>query len=299
MRWCSTNGCDALPASTDMVLAFVGHLAQSGTVHANSLQPYLSSINAAHADQAFPKPALGHMLRRARQGFRRLVTQQRPRDTRVPVPAQAIVEVLTYGLGATDLHELRGCYAVVLTWLFLGRQDSSVRLKTRDHGLANGNIWLRISEKTARCSGTTRVGRLPTTVQQSPPSLLPMVARLARRYVGERSRALLGGLPPPFFFQLPNEPPPTTATMSRWVASTLAYVHATPPAGFVYQGPSLRSGDASAAEAIGVPAARANWLGGWAVGSTTREKHYVDPTVPPSEAAWQLLGWLKHAKLTC
>ena len=33
------------------------------------------------------------------------------------------------------------------------------------------------------------------------------------------------------------------------------------------------------------------WLGGWARGSTMVEKHYLDPTVLPTPAAFGLYGW--------
>ena len=36
-----------------------------------------------------------------------------------------------------------------------------------------------------------------------------------------------------------------------------------------------------------------DWLGGWAPGTSTREKHYIDPTVgSPAAYAYALLGWL-------
>jgi len=75
-------------------------------------------------------------------------------------------------------------------------------------------------------------------------------------------------------------------------SSTLAAVEIATPSGFAYLGHSLRSGASSAAEAIKVPRARGDWLGGWAPGSATRDKHYIDPTVEPTPAAYRLLGWL-------
>jgi len=43
--------------------------------------------------------------------------------------------------------------------------------------------------------------------------------------------------------------------------------------------------------AIGVDRHVIVWLGGWAPGSTTMEKHYLDPTMLPSPAAYALYGW--------
>ena len=80
--------------------------------------------------------------------------------------------------------------------------------------------------------------------------------------------------------------------MSHWVAKTLRKYGVTAPPGFAYLGHSLRAGASSAAEAIKVPRARGDWLGGWAPGTSTREKHYIDPTVGATPAAYALFGWL-------
>ena len=97
---------------------------------------------------------------------------------------------------------------------------------------------------------------------------------------------------PDFHFQLPGEPRPLSRHMSAWVHTALSELSVAAPSGFTYLGHSLRSGGASAAEAIGVPPFRANWLGGWSQSGRTRELHYLDPTVLPTLAAYRLLGWL-------
>jgi hypothetical protein len=119
---------------------------------------------------------------------------------------------------------------------------------------------------------------------------VPCVASVGQAYIAAKDA--LGGRPIPWFFQLPGEGKPITRSMSGWVASTLADVGAVAPPGFAYLGHSLRSGVSSAAEAIKAPRARGDWLGGWAPGGSTRERHYIDPTVGPSPAAFRLLGWL-------
>jgi len=63
------------------------------------------------------------------------------------------------------------------------------------------------------------------------------------------------------------------------------------PPGFAYQGHSIRSGGVSAQAAIGVERHLYVWLGGWARGSATVDKHYIDPTVLPTAAAYELYGW--------
>jgi hypothetical protein len=74
------------------------------------------------------------------------------------------------------------------------------------------------------------------------------------------------------------------------------------PAGFAYQGHSIRSLGASAMAVIGVPRHIYIWLGGWARSSSSRQqcgrrvlRAYVDPTFQPSPAAFALYGWaLSH-----
>ena len=43
--------------------------------------------------------------------------------------------------------------------------------------------------------------------------------------------------------------------------------------------------------AIGVPRHIYIWLGRWSPSSSTVDKHYIDPTVLPSPAAYALYGW--------
>ena len=80
--------------------------------------------------------------------------------------------------------------------------------------------------------------------------------------------------------------------MSMWLATALGEEGVSAPPGFAYLGHSLRSGGSSAAEAIGVPRFRGNWLGGWAQTGKVREQLYIDPSVLPTPAAHALFGWL-------
>ena len=56
---------------------------------------------------------------------------------------------------------LRACYALVLTFLFMGRQDSSMSLLDIDHGIDEDFIWLRPTEKQKRRRAYRCVVRLP------------------------------------------------------------------------------------------------------------------------------------------
>ena len=141
-----------------------------------------------------------------------------------------------------------------------------------------------------------RVVRLPLAAPpvQGHPSALPALASLGRAYLAARAQLCeqLGVASPDWLFQLPGEPAPSTRAMSAWLATVLGEEGIAAPEGFAYLGHSIRSGGSSAAEAISVPRFRGNWLGGWSLGSSTRERLYIDPSVLPTPAAYSLFGWL-------
>ena len=120
------------------------------------------------------------------------------------------------------------------------------------------------------------------------------LARLGGAYLAARAQlcAQLGYEEPQWLFQLPGESAPTTRAMSAWLADVLAEERVAAPEGFAYLGHSFWAGGSSAAEAIGVPRFRGNWLGGWRLGSSVRERLYIDPSILPTPAAHALFGWL-------
>ncbi|KAL1524965.1 hypothetical protein AB1Y20_019841 [Prymnesium parvum] len=231
------------------------------------------------------------------------------RDTRVPLPAAAVLRVLRHACASasawqTDLspaayaHLLRGAYAVCLSFLFFGRQDSCVALRLRDHGIQHDAIWLRLTEKMRKAAALRRVVRIPLNAPsvRGHPSLLPEVAALGRMYLSAVQQL---EHPPSaacdsraYLFQLPGEPPPRTTDMSSWLHMQLRMVRVSAPPGFSYLGHSIRSGASSAAEAIGVSRFLGNWMGGWSQSGKTRELHYMDPSVRPCPAAFGFFGWM-------
>ena len=92
--WCAANRLDPIPASPRMILAYVGFLAEKGTIAADSLQPYLSAINTHHLDMGLERPAIGHVVTAARRGMRRAQALLTTRDSRIPLPAPAALEVI-------------------------------------------------------------------------------------------------------------------------------------------------------------------------------------------------------------
>ena len=206
----------------------------------------------------------------------------------MPLPADVALRVLDTTLSALPRARaamqpralaqwLRRRYALVLGFVFFGRQDSCVALATRDHGIDEQFIWLRLTEKMKRGFAFRRVVRLPlhASAVQGHASALPSLARLGLAYREARAALLGGEAKPEWVFQLPGEPRPTTRHMSAWVETTLSEEGVVAPPGFIYLGHSLRSGGSSAAEAIGVSRYLGNWLGGCV-------DFVLCPALPPS-----------------
>jgi len=87
-----------------MVAAYIGSIADRGTVAARSLQPYLSAINSVHADFGYERPALGHFITTVRRGMARTQAATATRDTRIPLPAPAVEAVLDDTLARLTSH---------------------------------------------------------------------------------------------------------------------------------------------------------------------------------------------------
>ena len=301
-EYCEEAGVSALPATPWTVVNYIGHIADGGRWAADSLQPILSAINAAHRDMLLEPPACdNHFLALVRRGMRRAqVEAGDTRDSRVPLPCEHLVTILErgesashrIGYGLERLRAVRGPLGISLTSLFAGRQDSGVHLRTSDFGVDDRFIWLRLTEKGKKGHVVRRVLHLDLAAAGAD-SALPRVAALARYYLGLR-RALLrdGQAVPEFLLQLPGESRPTTRHMEQWFAAGLSEAGIQAPPGFAYQGHSIRSMAASAMAAIGVPRHVYIFVGGWARGSTVVDKHYIDPTFRPSPAAYSLYGWL-------
>jgi hypothetical protein len=93
---CNKEGITPLEATAADMLRFRAWLARSGTIAANSLQPYFSAINKLFRDHLKEPVALGPLLTDARRG---LAMQQQPitaPDIRVPLPAPIVQQMLLF-----------------------------------------------------------------------------------------------------------------------------------------------------------------------------------------------------------
>ena len=308
-EYCEAAGVSALPASKWTVFNYVGYLAEGGRWAADSLQPIFSAINAAHKDYELEPPASdNYFLSQARTGLRRAqVDAGHTRDTRIPLPCEVVMDMITVGERAMSelalaldgktngdtlylLKQVRATFGLSLTALFAGRQDSGVHLRSLDFGVDAQHVWLRLSEKGKKGKVLRRVLKLSLS---GTTSAVRRIARLGEQYIAARASLLRAGQAlPEYLLQLPGEARPTTRSMEGWLAWALEHLGVEAPSGFAYLGHSIRSMGASAMAALGVPRHAYIFIGGWARGSTVVDKHYIDPTFTPSPAARELYGWL-------
>jgi len=76
---------------------------------------------------------------------------------------------------------------------------------------------------------------------------------------------------------------------SRWLRQALGWLQVAPPLGTRWTGKSIRSGAATAANAVGVPlAVVAAYMEHSSTATTAR--HYIDARLLPSDAAWIFFG---------
>lgn len=82
-----------------------------------------------------------------------------------------------------------------------------------------------------------------------------------------------------------------SASCSSWMDKAITYLGLAPPAGGKWTSHSLRSGAASACNAINVPLPTTRYWGGWAASSAV-VNDYIDPTIQADDAAYLFFGWL-------
>jgi hypothetical protein len=114
--FCNEEGITPLEATAADMLRFTAWPARSGTIAANSLQPYFSAINKFFRDHVKEQVALGPLLTDARMG---LAMQQHPitaPDIRVPLHVLIVQEMLLFA------HR----HYRALTW----QPDNLVHIKT-------------------------------------------------------------------------------------------------------------------------------------------------------------------------
>lgn len=302
--FCAREGLRALPATTATCAAYVAYLYTAGRVQPESVQPYLSAINAVHRD-LFPHldagPAAGSIIHAVLRGWQQARAAlplgspgARQPSRRVPLPASAARAALTAGVAdaarraAGDaellpLAVLRGLVYLVLGFALLGRASTMASIKVDDVSLDAEHITIVLVKEKGKnhLPGGRRL--------QLSRAALPQLARLLEHWLARRAaawvRAHADDQPPPrqhqLLFALPADRradilAAASASCTAWLATACRHLGAEPPPGTCWSSHSLRSGGASAARKAGAPLEAVRHLGGWAATSNVVQ-HYIDP----------------------
>eukprot|EP00873_Tetraselmis_striata_P010032 jgi/Tetstr1/430296/TSEL_020121.t1 len=261
--FCEQEGLRPLQATTSTIVRYTAWLGMQGTVGAESLQQYYSSINKYFRDHQRQPVALGEMVADARRGL--AIQQERlaAEDVRVALPAPVAADILNTAIGfrqtlvwepanIADIRPFRAALATIAAYVFLCRAESGVSCETGDL----------------------------------------VVDRPRDAYC----RRFYGASPPPKFRSIsPLESSatwPVSATLTEWLREAYLAAGARPPTGFKWTSHSLRKGAASAASCVGVPLPAIKHMGDWSKNSEVVTGKYIDPTMRPTPAAWRFFGWL-------
>lgn len=222
-----------------------------------------------------------------------------PQPKELPLPAPVVLQIFNAAVSlaaqlagsaqpdSADVHLLRSLLAISLIFMTCSRPVSIAALGVSDVTLCPttslGLVVRRTYVKTARGMGDGRPGRyslqFPTATFGPFISALQTFVTLRQRHAPQAQ----------FFFQLPTDsftmPPETNGSLAGpWLTLALQHITVNPPQGFVWTPRSLRSGAATACEKANIPRSTTEFLGGWAPRSVAVDKHYIDPSMPPSAA---------------
>ena len=292
--FCAEEGIyDILDATTTSIVRYLAWLGDRGTVKYSSLQPYLSAINKYFADHGKEPVALGSLIESARRGFKQQQLALDEPTIRIPVPATAALSILRYAesLATTPLHpDFRGAVAVLTNFAFCCRAGTGVHALHGDLAVDNNYITLyKRVLKGHKAGELTSAAQIPCSGLLTRLAVLLTVFFLAQNAAFSQHSSELT-----YLWELPTDSSPaswTSQTLSSWLQSCCVAVGVSAPPGFSYSSHSLRSGAASAANAVGASLPHIRWLGNWAKDSDVVHD-YISPAILFTQAAFSFFGWL-------
>ena len=283
LNYCASSQMSPLPASLDTTLSYIGHLFETSTIQATSLQPYLSAINTMHSHLGLEPPAVGPLVQAARRGYGNLRAAAGRPTQRLWLPATAAQRALQAGLETSDLTLKRAHLFVALGFTLFQRESTTTAALRSDIQITDDDLLFKERFSKGKNSGQMRVIRLPRRHHAGLAALLQDFRSAVEAAGGCRSKS---------FFALPGDKAKLTAAVGdAWVRQSLRALNVVAPEGYTYSSHSLRKGAATAAHAIGVPLTKICYYGNWSAKS--RVVHdYIDPSAEPTPAAYSFFGWL-------
>jgi len=245
--YCGTHGLRALPASTETILAYVGHLWRRNLVVAVSLKFILAAIRKRHVAAGQPNPCDHASVREAKAGFRRAGLLYRPVIKPVRVPSTSAVArklaELAMRSSPARRHQLT---AVVRQFWWMRRASDITRLTLADVDVrADGSAAYHVPRHKTGAERGLIARRMPPSVHGGVD--LPF-ALLARLVAGLRA----GHHRPSARLFTKCASAMASALITTWLQAGLFFLNFTPSVGTVYASHSFKSGGATAANAAGV-----------------------------------------------
>eukprot|EP00873_Tetraselmis_striata_P033139 jgi/Tetstr1/453403/TSEL_040385.t1 len=304
--FCEQEGVRPLQATTSTIVRYTAWLGMQGTVGAEFLQQYYSSINKYFRDHQRQPVALGEMVADARRGL--AIQQERlaAEDVRVALPAPVAADILNTAIGVrqtlvwepaniADIRAFRAALATITAYVFLCRAESGISCETGDLVVdrPSGSILLYVRKQKG--DQRTRVSAKPLI--NLPIAAFPNFADLLDWYTVSRDaycRRFYGASPPPRFWSIsPLESSATwsvSASLTEWLREAYLAAGARPPTGFKWTSHSLRKGAASAASCVGVPLPAIKHMGDWSKNSEVRGHREVHrPDHAPDSCGLEVL----------
>ena len=310
-------GINPYAATEGDIIDYIAWLGRNGTVSARSLQPYLTAINCVYEDTGLGDgPAKGPTVSAVRNGLRAAQRETISTARRGALPAASALRIaeFTFDLAANwgvlalakprlddndrkTLRTLRNGLGVTSGYMTGSRPSSIVFLDqtvgvsaSDDHGVVVNRDFVKgTTDEPDDARGKISLTYPLTDFYRRYRSAMATYVALWERCFGGAA-----GSRQPYLFEL--DPADTSSSaMTAWLDDMLNIVGILPPAGVKYLPGSLRSGMASACNALGVNMSRIEYIGGWAPGSTALIQHYIDPTVQADAAAAVFFGHLLPA----
>jgi len=286
--FCEASGYPFLPTTTEVVAFWVGELYDRGTVAPGALQNCLAPINAVHALYSIEKPAVGPLLLAIRHGYtrRHAETHGGLRDKRVPLPAAALMRMVSAGMATTDPALRRRMAGLCLSALTFCRPGEGANLRLMDVTLWTSHLLIQVPNykhgaRANRERLVIRVARRPAPARDSAYDLV----------WGNVSALQPSGARPDQYLFTPvgDYKPLPTEVATAWMREGIAMLGIPTPASCTYSGHSLRSCAASSSRAIGVELDDiATLMGMRNKDTTTVTAVYVDALTLPDDAAREL-----------
>lgn len=288
VAFCQASGYSSLPASTETVACYLGHIFERGTVAPGSLQNYMTPINSVHVIMGWERPAVGPLLMALRQGYARVHANLSHglRAKRVPLPAAVLLRLARLGLDTADAGLRRRMAGLVLTALTFCRPGGGANLLVRDVTLTDGGPHVNIPDY--KHGSRTDRERLLIDIPRRTGGRADAPLDLVTLHV---SSLLLCSPHPeqPLFAALGDHRPLPTEVATAWMQEGLYLLDMAPPPGGVFSGHSLRACSATAFRSIGGPLdAIAQLMGMKNKATDVVSASYVDSLAVPDDAAREI-----------